>query len=195
MLFKLTEYARAEVAFVGATISALSKSRGGLLGEISTEATSRTGTTQVTTDSGETVEFHGTEIAAKMTLDWEDIAAGRVESLLTTLDEAAEQHHEQVTKWVLENIERLSEATGNTVDASDKSLFDAVYEMYEKVELSFEDDGSISKGFAWVMHPDTAEKFKRLEEEMTSEQREKLDALIDRKRKEFFARRRRRELS
>ena len=42
---------------------------------------------------------------------------GRVDALVATIDEAAEHHHNEMTKWVLENLERLTEATGNVVDA------------------------------------------------------------------------------
>jgi hypothetical protein len=195
VVFKLTEYARAEAMFVGRALDALSRSRGGLLAEIRSEPTSRSGGTRITTDSGEVVRFEPGEIVAEMRLQWDDIAAGRIDALIATIDEAAEHHHNEMTKWVLENIERLTEATGNVIDASGRPMFDAIYEMFETIELTFEEDGSISKGFMWVVHPDMAEKLKRFEAEMTAEQRKQLDELIDRKREEFFARRRRRKLS
>jgi hypothetical protein len=195
MLFRMTEYARAEAAFINRALSELSRSRGGILSLIQSEPTRRIGTTRVTTDSGETVEFETTAIEASMSISWDDVAAGNVEALLTTVDEAAGVHHEELTKWVLGNLDKLTAATGNTVDGSGKSLFDTVYEGFEKIELSFEDDGQISKSFAWVMHPDMVPKLKQMEAEMTQEQRQKLDELINRKREEFFARRRRRQLS
>jgi hypothetical protein len=195
VLFRLREYADAEAAFIGKALDALAQSRGGFLAQIRSEPTSRTGGTQITTDAGEVVEFEPAELVAEMKLQWEDIADGRIDALLATIDEAAGHLHDEKTKWVLGNIEQLAEATGNTVDASGRPLFDAVYEMFEKVEMTFEDDGSVSKGFAFVMHPDMVETMKRFEAEMTPEQRKKLDDLIDRKREEFFARRRRRELS
>jgi len=191
----MTEYARAEAAFINRALSELSRSRGGILSLIQSEPTRRIGTTRVTTDSGETVEFETTAIEASMSISWDDVAAGNVEALLTTVDEAAGVHHEELTKWVLGNLDKLTAATGNTVDGSGKSLFDTVYEGFEKIELSFEDDGQISKSFAWVMHPDMVPKLKQMEAEMTQEQRQKLDELINRKREEFFARRRRRQLS
>ena len=191
----MTEYARAEAAFINRALSALSRSRGGILSLIQSEPTRRIGTTRLTTDSGETVEFEATAIEAYMSISWDDVAAANVEALLTTVDEAAGVHHEELTKWVLGNLDKLTMATGNTVDGSGKSLFDSVYEGFEKIELSFEDDGQISKGFAWVMHPDMVPKLKQMEAEMTQEQRQKLEELINRKREEFFARRRRRQLS
>jgi hypothetical protein len=195
MTFKLSEYAKAEQLFIGRALDALSRSRGGLLELIRSEPTSRPGGSRITTDSGETVDFEPGEIASEMSLQCDDIAAGNVGALIATVDHAAEHHHAEMTRWVLGNLERLTEATGNVTDASGKPLFDAVYEMFDKIELTFEEDGSISKGFAWVMHPDTAEKMQQLEAEMTPEQREQLEELIDRKRQDFFASRRRRELS
>jgi hypothetical protein len=195
VLFALPEYVQAERKFVGDALRELSDSRGGLVGEMRSEPTSRPGGTQVTLDSGEIVEFDPGQIEAAMKIQWDDVATTNVAAFIAAIDEGAGQHHEALTGWVLGNLEKLTEATGNTVDASNKSLFDAVYEMFEKIELTFEEDGTISKGFRWVMHPDTAEKFERMEADMTPDQRKQLEDLIGRKREEFLARRRRRELS
>jgi hypothetical protein len=195
VLFALHEYVQAERRFIGEAIRALSDSRGGLVGLIQSEPTSRPGATRVTLESGETVEFDPGRIEAVMNLAWDDVAETDVPALLTAIDAGAEQHHDALTRWVLANLEKLTDATGNTVDASGRSLFDALYEMFEKIELRFEEDGSISEGFAFVMHPDVFEKMKQMEADMTPEQRKKLDDLIAGKRDEFFARRRRRELS
>jgi hypothetical protein len=195
MLFRLPEYMRAEAMFIGQAISALSRSRGGILSLIRSEPTSRVGTTQLTLESGETVEFETAEIKALMTLSWDDIASTNVDALVSTVDEAAGVHHDELSKWIFENLEKLTTATGNTVDGSGKPLFEAIYEMFEKVEMTFEDDGQVSPGFAFVVHPDMVPRLKQMEAEMTPEQKKRLDDLIDRKREEFFAGRRRRELS
>jgi hypothetical protein len=195
MLFKLTEYARAEQNFVYEAVAALARSRGGIVADITAKPMPRVGTTQITTDAGETVEFEPFAVSAPMRIGWEDIARGNVDAMLATIDEAAESYHEQLSKRIYEHLGTLTAATGNVVDASGKSIFDAMYEMFEKVELSFEDDGSISKGFAIYASPDVAEKLARADAEMTPEQRRKYDELIDRKRQEFFARKRRRQLS
>jgi hypothetical protein len=194
VFFKLPEYARAEVAFVGAAVGALSRSRGGIVSLISEQPTNRVGTTRVTTHEGQTVEFEPIAVAAEMRLDWADIAQSKVEALLTTIDEAAGVHHETLTRAVLGHFDKITAATGNQVDAAGKSTFEALYEMFEKVELSFEEDGRISEGFVMVAHPETAEKIMRAEAEFTPAQRQQLEDLIDRKRKEFLARRRRRQL-
>jgi hypothetical protein len=194
MLFKLTEYARAEQAFVYEAVAALAKSRGGIVADIRAEPMPRVGTTHITTDDGQTVEFEPFGVSASMRIGWEDIASGNVDAMLATIDEAAETYHTELSERIYGHLKTLTEATGNVVDASGKSVFDAVYEMFETVELTFEDDGSISKGFAIYASPDAAEKLACAETEMTPEQQRKFDALIERKRQEFFARKRRRKL-
>jgi hypothetical protein len=102
-----------------------------------------------------------------MMLSLEDVTQTNVEALLTTVDQAAGVHHDELTKWILANLEKLTHATRNEIDAAGRPLFEAVYEMFDTIELSFEDDGRISDGFAFVMHPDMVEKMKRMEDEMT----------------------------
>lgn len=195
LLFKVNEYAQAEERFVHDTLDALSRARGGVLAAIPREPSPRSDTTQVTTEEGNTVQFEPVEIRAPIRIDWDAIIAGRIEPLLASLDEAAAHHHEELSKFFFSNMDTLTAATGNQVDASGKSFFEYMYEMFEKVELSFEPDGRISRGFTFVVHPDTFEAMRKKEAEMTADERQRLDALIDRKREEYFARRRSRRLS
>ncbi len=153
LLFALREYAEAEVEFIYSAIDALSRGRGGIVSLITREPTPRVGTTQVTTDDGKTVEFQALAIATPMKMSWEGIAAGNADELLATLDAAAEHHHEELAKYIFSNLDALTEATGNQIDATGKSFFEYMYEMFDKVELTFEDDGSISPGFAFVGAP------------------------------------------
>jgi len=165
------------------------------VGLVGREPMPRTGTTQFTTDEGNTVELEGLEIGTPLRLEWSDIASGNVEPLIVSLDEAAEHHHTELSKYIFGSLETVTAATGNQVDASGKSFFEYMYEMFEKVELSFEADGRISESFALVTSPETWEVMQQKEAEMTSEERLKLDELIDRKRREYFAGRRSRKLS
>ena len=112
-------------------------------------------------------------------MSWEGIAAGNADESLATLDAAAEHHHEELAKYIFSNLDALTEATGNQIDATGKSFFEYMYEMFDKVELTFEDDGSISPGFAFVVHPDTYEIFKQRESELTEDEKRQLDELID----------------
>jgi hypothetical protein len=192
MLFRLTEYARAEQNTIYDAVAALARSRGGIAADITSQPSARVGTTQITTDSGETVEFEPFAVGAHIRIEWDDIAKGNVQAMIATIDEAAAVYHEELSQRVYANLDKLTEATGQRVDASGKDINDAMYEMFEKLELTFEDDGSISKGFRIYASPDVAEKLAKAEVKMTPDQRKRLDDLIDRKRQEFFARKRHR---
>jgi hypothetical protein len=64
--------------------------------------------------------------------------------------------------------------------------------MFEKIDLQFDQEGRIAQQLH--LNPVDYEKWKKGWEEMTPEQHAKLDALIERKRQEFNARRRNRRL-
>jgi hypothetical protein len=194
-IFPLAEYVRAEVAFVYDTIDMLSQSRGGVVGLVRRERTTRAGPTQFTTQEGLTVEMPSSEVAMQLSLAWTDVIAGNVDQLLVTLDAAAEQQHDQLTRYILDSLETVTHATGNQIDASGKSHFEYMYEMFASLALTFEPDGSISPGYTWVMHPDMVEKMRQKEAAMTESERAQLEALIERKRQEYFANRRTRRLS
>ena len=112
-----------------------------------------------------------------------------------TLDEAAEEYHEGLSKAFYAGMERLTDATGLKVDAAGREFFESYYEMFERVEIPFEEDGSISKSFVLVANPETAENIEKALAAFTPEQQAKLDALINKKRDEARARRRTRRLS
>jgi hypothetical protein len=149
----------------------------------------------VTLDDDSTVEFTSVEVSAPMQVNWNDIAAGNFEPLLVSLDAAAEAHHSQLSDFFLSSLDTLTEATGNRVDAAGKSFFEYTYEMFDKIELTFEADGTLSPGFTLLVNPETYEAMKKKEADMTQDERRKLDELMERKRQEYFARRRRRKLS
>jgi len=193
--FRVTEYTNAEASFLVGAVDELSRTKGGIVSQIQREPRAYVGTTQVTLDDGGTVELHSTEISAPITMSDEDVVAFRLDPLLESLDEAAEHHHAELTKYFLAGLETITEATGNQVDATGKSHFEYMYEMFEKIELSFEEDGSISQSTVMVAHPETAARMQEAEQEMTEDQRRQLDELLQRKREEYFARRRRRKLS
>lgn len=195
LLFRVTEYHDAEARFIYDALDALSNARGGIVAEITREPTSRVGTTQVTLDDGGTVELKSAEIGAPITIKDDDVVAFRLEPLLVSLDEAAEHHHAELSKYIYSTLEKITSATGNQIDAKGKSHFEYMYEMYETIDLSFDEDGNVSSSYRMFADPETAARMEQREAEMTPDERRRLAELIERKRKEYFARRRRRKLS
>lgn len=191
-IFRLIEYAVAERAFIGGTLDALARANDPLLARIQVERTTRVPRTQITTDSGEVVEQQPVEIRTKLTQTPQDIIDGKLDDLLASLDQAAEEYAEQFGKHFYEQLSHITEATGNVVDASGRPFFDSLYEMYEKIDLQFDEEGRIAQELH--LNPADVEKWQKGWEEMTPEQHAKLAALVERKRQEFNARRRNRRL-
>lgn len=191
-IFRLIEYAVAERRFIGGTLDALARARDPLLARIRVERTSRMPRTQITVDSGEVVEQEPVQIKTKLTQSPQDIIDGKLDDLLVSLDQAADEYSEQFGKHFYEQMSRITEATGNVVDAKDRPFFEWLYEAYEKIDLQFDEEGRIAQELH--MNPADAEKWEKGWAEMTPEQHAKLAALVDRKREEFNARRRDRRL-
>ena len=148
--------------------------------------------TQITTDSGEVVEQQPVEIRTKLTQSPQDIIDGEFGDLLISLDQAAEEYSEQFGKHFYEQLSQITEATGNVVNAAGRPFFDSLYEMYEKIDLQFDEEGRIAQELH--LNPADVEKWKKGWAELTPEQHAKLAALVDRKRQESIARRRHRRL-
>lgn len=114
----------------------------------------------------------------------------------------AEEFRDALWKFSEEAIGRMKEhffgvfpqicdATGNTVDAQDKNVWDAYLEMLETMEMSFDENGNHNTSL--VVHPDTARRIR--ENPPTPEQLAKGNEIIERKKKEYYAQKRTRRLS
>jgi hypothetical protein len=192
-IFRLMEYAVAERVFIGGTLDALARAKDPLLARIKVERTTKVPRTQITTDSGEVIEQEPVQIRTKLTQAPQDIIDGKLDDLLVSLDQAAEEYSEQFGRYFYEQLSRVTEATGNVVDASGRPFFDSLYEMYDKIDLQFDEGGRIAQELH--LNPADAEKWQKGLDEMTPDQQAKLAALVERKRQEFNARRRDRRLS
>jgi len=123
----------------------------------------------------------------------EAVRRGDIEALVAQMDLAADDLAEGLVGVLIENINKVTESTGNVVDAGGAFTFEKFYEALEMIDWSLDDDDQLSMP-QLVVHPDTAEKLQALPE-LTAEQKAALDDLKRRKHEELLARRRRRRLS
>lgn len=195
MLFRLDEYTQAERSFIGDAIDALARTRGGIVGEIHREPTDRIRKTQVTTDSGAAVQFEPFLVKAGFKISWESVELGDADALIATLDDAAEEYHAGLSEALFAGMDQLTDGTGLKVDAAGREFFESYYEMLDKVEIPFDENGAISESFVLVANPETAEIIEKARAAFSPEQHMKLNALIEKKRDEARARRRTRRLS
>lgn len=124
------------------------------------------------------------------TVSIEDVADFNVNQFLTDLHALADSMGGQVVRGMLEHISAVTEEYGNTIDATGRDFADAFADSLETMDISF-DEGGRPK-LTIVMHPDQVEKLR--ENPPTPEQEARIDAILSRRREEWLASRRRRDL-
>lgn len=187
--FALHEYERAGTQFMSDAVSAIASAEG-VLSMVSRERTEYVAVSHNTLDDGETVEMQPFLASSAMTFSVADGIAGDFDEVHVAIAETAADFSSQMTKNILEHISQLCDATGNVVDAKGLSIWEAQLAALETVEISFDADGDPSLP-SIVMHPDTAAEMG----EPPDDFKDRYDAIIERRRDEWLARRRTRRLS
>lgn len=119
---------------------------------------------------------------------------GDYEQLYEAMFESADAMAEQLVGYFVESMGKVTEGTGNVVDAGGRRFgFDVLYETLEKLEFSVDENDELVMP-SLVMNPAEAKKLQDLPP-LTDAQQQALDELKERKREEALARRRRRRLS
>lgn len=124
------------------------------------------------------------------TVSIEDVADFNVNQFLTDLHGLADSMGGQMVRGMLDHISAVSEEYGNTVDATGRDFVDAFAQSLETMDLSFDEEGR--PNLTIVMHPGTVEKLR--ENPPTPEQEARIDEILSRRREEWLASRRRRDL-
>jgi hypothetical protein len=123
-------------------------------------------------------------------ITYDEVLAFDRDAVLAMLNDAANAFAGQIEAGMLAHISDITEATGNVVSVSGRDFAEAVLDSLERMEFSFDADGEPNLTF--VMHPDQARRLQGAE--FTPEQQARHDAIIARKREEWNASQRRREL-
>jgi len=192
--FALYEYDAAFSRFFGDTVRSLARARSPLLSEMHFEEVGGTLGSRVRSREGMDVELEPGGVGMEVTADFNAVRAGDFAVLYGEIDKAANQLAEGLVGFLVEGLSKVTEGTGNVVDAGGQKLsFELMYEMLEKVEFSVDEHDELVMP-SLLMHPNQAKKLQELEP-LTPEQERRMAELKERKRKEALARRRRRRLS
>jgi hypothetical protein len=192
--FATDEYERELKAFIGTAISQLMWKKDPVLGLIRSEERSRVSHTRLTMRSGQVVE--NAPITTEMTfaVETQDVIAGRTDTLLVAVDNMADQGLAQLMPRVFGDLQRVCEASGNVVGGAGQGpSHDLIIKTLAALELDFDEHGNLIYP-TMICSPTILAKFAALPPP-TPEQEQALAALIERKREEFYARRRHRQLS
>lgn len=172
----------------------LARTRSPILGQIEFVEVSGTVGSRVRDREGMDVVLEPGKTSTEITADLDAVRAGDYDVFHAELDQAAESMAEQLVGYFVETLGKVTDGTGNVVDAGGRPLsFELIYEMLDKIEPSVDDDGNLVRP-TLMMHPDQADKLQQLPP-LSNEQQQLLDELEQRKREEALARRRRRRLS
>jgi hypothetical protein len=149
--------------------------------------------TQNTMPSGEVVEMRPMKIGFEFNFKFDSIIRCDSDELAAQMDRAADQNLAVIMPQFFKLVERTTDATGMTIDATGRPFsFELYLEGLEKVEIDFDKNGQPILP-TLVMAPDLAEYIRSMPP-ITPDQQRALDALMDKKRKEHDANRRHRRL-
>ena len=192
-LFDLPEYQAAERRFVSDLLRELPRVKSPLLGMIRHEEGEYVATNRTTLPDGGLVDNPPFAVEAELNLSVPAAIAGDVHPFFEAVDQAAEAMTAGIMKGVVEGLDRMLEAAGQTVDAGGRPLgWDVVLDALEKMEWSFDEAGQ-PKPKQIVAGPAAAAKFAALPPP-TPEQEARYIEMMERKRREELARRGTRKL-
>jgi hypothetical protein len=193
-IFILPEYEVAQFRFFSNAVGKVMEAKDELYGSIPTvEPSEVLPVTQNTMPSGEVVQNQPLVVKSAVVFRWEDIRACNLDALAEQVDRSADERLAQVMPHFFDVLHRTSDAAGTVVDAVGRPFsFELYLEALGRTELQFDRDGNAVLP-SLIIHPTMAEQL-RSQPPITPEQQRAMDDLIERKRAEFNARRRYREL-
>jgi hypothetical protein len=154
-----------------------------------------------TTETGEIIENNPIVMSLPIAIDFKDVVAGNLMPIIETIDSAAEEGVATVEPQFLDYMGRVTEVFGTRVDMEGVPFGHvAVRRIVESSEIDFNEDGAPDLE-PWVFRTYDPTRLITFGEMMqllpprTSEETRQWDEMIERKRIEFNAKRRRRTLS
>ena len=124
------------------------------------------------------------------TVSIEDVATFNLDQFLADLYALADSMGGQMVRGMLEHISAVSNEYGNTIDAGGRDFFEVLAETLETIDMAFDDKGR--PNLTIVMHPDQVEKLRN--KQPTAQQEARIDAILEQRKEEWLASRRRRDL-
>ena len=199
--FNLPEYEWAFYQFVYTAVNSLMRSKNLVLSRISYETSPNIYASRNTTDSGEVVELNPIRTHLEFTIDGNDVVAGKLDSVAETINQAAEEGLGRIMPQIAACVGKMIDAFGTEVRLNG-APFDhaAVRQVAEANEIEFDANGNPDLE-AWIFTDPglqtatTLDGLIRQFPPRTPEETRAWDDMIEQKRQEFNAKRRRRTLS
>lgn len=193
MPFALPEYDAAFGRFFSQTMRVLAQAQSPLLAEMRFVEMPGAVGSRVRDRRGMDIVLNPGKSSTEVSSDLKAVRNGGYEQLYEAMFESADSMAEQLVGYFVESMGKVTEGTGNVVDAGGRPFgFEVFYETLEKLEFSLDENDELVMP-SLIMNPADAERLRDLPP-LTVEQQRMLDELKQRKREEALARRRPRRL-
>lgn len=106
--------------------------------------------------SAESIPF--VQASAGIEIPREQMKTVTAEQLVEYVTTIAQQLAEHQTRHIFDTLNRVTEEVGNTVDAKDMDLKEALLEMERKIQMDFDPETLEPSGMSIVLHPSQVEK-------------------------------------
>jgi hypothetical protein len=191
-LLRFPEYDRSWEGFVDQAVDELMRANDPLLRQMRRSTTQYAGPVQYA-DLGEPIIHQPLNIQAPIQLATSAILDTEVEAIIASIADLAEKCLEQLMKQFFRRFGELCEEAGTAVSADGRAIdWDLVLDAFDRMDFGFDEAGNPELP-TLCAHPKMKEALDR--QTFTEAHRNRLGAIIAKKREEFRARQRRRRLS
>lgn len=134
--------------------------------------------------------YRGIEASHVVTAHVHDTLTGDVDQFLAMVFDLANAFGSQMVQGMLAHISEVCNASGQTIDAGGRDIFDVMIEILETIDMSFDENGE--PNLMMVAAPDVVEKLQG--KEPTPEQEARIEQILERRKEQWDASRRRHDL-
>jgi hypothetical protein len=140
---------------------------------------------------GPSILFRPLAVTAQLTVQLDDVLEWKVNDFVGQVFEIAQEFASQLMKGLFQHLSDVSDAYGHTVSASEQGFWEALIQAAGRLDFNFDEQGN-PDGMFVAVHPDTWAKMQK--NPPTADQEHRLNEVIEKKRGEWLAARRRRPL-
>lgn len=197
--FGPTEYERAFGGFVKTAVDQLVVAKSPLLSSLDPIPASEIHISRNTTEAGEIVENNPVIVFLPIAIDFNDVVAGNLAAVTEAIDNAAEEGVGTIEPQLLDYMSRVTETFGTRMDLNAPFDHVALRKLVGVADFDFDENGGPALD-SWVFRTYNPTHLIRFDEMFrqfpprTHEEAHAWDDMIERKRREFNAKRRRRTL-
>lgn len=189
---KIPGYDTANAKFIGDLSGALS-AQDSIIGQIPTRVTEHRGPMRLIVDEQKELDQFTEQIEAILSIEFTMIANTKVEAYIMKLYAWAEAMLAAKFKKMFKTMVETTKSVSNYYDASSqqKPFWDVFNDMVEGMQMFFDEDGNYNLDF--FLNSETYDRVMKIER--TPEQEHRFKNILERKKADYFAKKRTRRLS